>query len=61
MDVGLGEGKELQVVTNASNVKQQSRVVVATVGATVQVKGEEVRYAHHSFHRSQHVCCEVGA
>ena len=35
VDVGKGEGNELSIVTNAPNVSEGVRVVVATVGAKV--------------------------
>jgi len=35
IDIGEGEGNEVTIVTNATNVGEGSRVVVATVGALV--------------------------
>mmetsp|Transcript_66444 Transcript_66444/g.131738 ORF Transcript_66444/g.131738 Transcript_66444/m.131738 type:complete len:183 (-) Transcript_66444:223-771(-) len=35
VDIGEGDGKERTIVTNATNVVEGSRVVVATVGAVV--------------------------
>jgi Ca2+-binding EF-hand superfamily protein len=41
VDIGSG-GDPLPIVTNAGNVKEGIRVVVATVGAKVNDKGEEI-------------------
>uniref|UniRef100_A0A7S0U7M3 tRNA-binding domain-containing protein n=1 Tax=Hemiselmis andersenii TaxID=464988 RepID=A0A7S0U7M3_HEMAN len=40
VDVGGGEGKELQVVTNAKHVAVDEKVVVATEGAIVPAGGD---------------------
>ena len=36
VDVGGGDDEPLQIVTNASNMKEGSRIVVAPVGSTVR-------------------------
>jgi len=41
-EVDVGSGTNITVVTNASNVRLQSRVAVALVGATVSIDGEDV-------------------
>merc|ERR1712070_1266482 len=42
LKVDVGSGEPLPIVTNAGNVKEGSRVVVATVGSVVEEKGEEI-------------------
>lgn len=43
VDVGLGEGESIPVVTTAPNVRDGSRVVVAPAGSTVRnEEGEDV-------------------
>lgn len=40
--IDIGAEEPIKVVTNAPNVRKASRVVVATVGATVKIDGESV-------------------
>eukprot|EP00928_Gymnodinium_smaydae_P099015 TRINITY_DN9343_c0_g3_i1.p1 TRINITY_DN9343_c0_g3~~TRINITY_DN9343_c0_g3_i1.p1 ORF type:complete len:185 (-),score=49.68 TRINITY_DN9343_c0_g3_i1:101-655(-) len=42
LQVDVGAAEPLAIVTNAPNVKEGSRVVVATVGSTVSDKGEDI-------------------
>mmetsp|Transcript_151396 Transcript_151396/g.267222 ORF Transcript_151396/g.267222 Transcript_151396/m.267222 type:complete len:189 (+) Transcript_151396:59-625(+) len=41
LKVDVGGGEPLPIVTNAGNVKEGVRVIVATVGAMISIKGEE--------------------
>eukprot|EP00756_Hemistasia_phaeocysticola_P054868 Hpha_TRINITY_DN30780_c0_g1::TRINITY_DN30780_c0_g1_i1::g.28366::m.28366 len=43
LEVDVGGAEPLAIVTNAPNVSEGSRVVVATVGAVIEDKGEEVK------------------
>eukprot|EP01065_Artemidia_motanka_P053277 TRINITY_DN9852_c0_g2_i2.p2 TRINITY_DN9852_c0_g2~~TRINITY_DN9852_c0_g2_i2.p2 ORF type:complete len:176 (+),score=63.22 TRINITY_DN9852_c0_g2_i2:70-597(+) len=42
IEVDIGAGSPVAVVTNAPNVSEGSRLVVATVGAVIEDKGEEI-------------------
>eukprot|EP01063_Lacrimia_lanifica_P025405 TRINITY_DN33206_c0_g1_i1.p1 TRINITY_DN33206_c0_g1~~TRINITY_DN33206_c0_g1_i1.p1 ORF type:complete len:151 (+),score=74.91 TRINITY_DN33206_c0_g1_i1:61-513(+) len=42
LKVDIGEDEPVQIVTNAPNAKEGLRTCVATVGATVEMEGEEV-------------------
>merc|ERR1711957_1092047 len=44
LEVDVGDGEPLKIVTNASNVKEGSRVVIAKVGAIVE--GEPLKKAN---------------
>lgn len=57
--VDVGGGEQLPVVTNAPNVVEGSRVVIATVGARFMGKGEEmvVKKASKGGKPSQGVVC----
>merc|ERR1711865_1361200 len=61
LTVDIGAGDPVSVVTNAGNVKEGSRVVIATVGSTVSVKGEEivVRKATVGGKPSNGICCDA--
>ena len=41
--INIGTGEDISVVTAASNVRQDSRVVVAPVGSTIMKNGEEIK------------------
>merc|ERR1712203_1016818 len=62
LEVDVGAGEPLKVVTNAPNVKEGVLVVVATVGAIVMDKGEEieVKKANVGGAPSEGMICDSG-
>ena len=43
LTINVGDDESLQIVTNAPNVHKDDKVVVAKVGATVSINGEDTK------------------
>ncbi|KAJ3189567.1 hypothetical protein HK101_008902 [Irineochytrium annulatum] len=59
--VDLGSGEKVTIVTNAANIKTSGvRVVVATIGATVLMGGEEIKVTKATVggRKSEAVLCD---